>query len=177
LPVSAVPLVWFAWTSEATVDRRTVLVGPSSSPFVPGFNWDSASRYFDRRVEREVASNDAFSLPCPWAPLQSMTAAASRRFPCLAVSKVLCAGQKHRRSGWACCASGSGSATRGCWFQGLWLGDERARHAAGVGRIVRGGCQSRLSDGPRSEVQLSPRPKAWRRAKGFASNCETSSPR
>jgi hypothetical protein len=32
-------------------------------------------------VEREVASNDAFCLPCSWAPLQSMTAAASRRIP------------------------------------------------------------------------------------------------
>jgi hypothetical protein len=38
-------------------------------------------RYFDRRGEREVASNDAFGLPCPWTPLQSKTAAASRRFP------------------------------------------------------------------------------------------------
>jgi hypothetical protein len=115
LPVSAAPLVWFVWTSKAPVDRRTVLVSPSSSPFLPSLKWESALRFFDRRGEREVASNDAFCLPCPWTPLQSMTAAASRHIPCLAESRVSCAGQEHQRGGLACCATGTGAVTRGCW--------------------------------------------------------------
>jgi hypothetical protein len=49
--------------------------------FAPELSWKSALRFFDRRGERDVASNDALGLPCPWTPLQSITAAASRRFP------------------------------------------------------------------------------------------------
>ena len=57
------------------------MVSPSSSPFCSRLSWKSALRFFDRRGERDVASNDAFGLPCSWTPLQSTTAAASRRFP------------------------------------------------------------------------------------------------
>jgi len=88
------------------------------------------------------ASKHAFGLPCPSTPLQSITAAASRRFLCRAESSVKCAGQEHRRSGLACCASGTGVMTRGSGIQLLWRCGERARHVAGVDRNVRGGCHS-----------------------------------
>jgi hypothetical protein len=43
-----------------------------------------------------VQAPRTFGLPCPWAPLQSMTAAASRRFPSPSFASGVFAGQSHR---------------------------------------------------------------------------------
>jgi hypothetical protein len=59
---------------------RTVLV--ESTLFAVHSSWlEPALRSFRSRVDCRIASNAAIDLPCPWAPLQSMTAVATRRLP------------------------------------------------------------------------------------------------
>ena len=52
-------------------------LGPSPSPFLPEINPGSASGLSGRSASA-VARTLRLGLPCPWAPLQSLTAAASR---------------------------------------------------------------------------------------------------
>ena len=55
----------------------------------------------------------AFGLPCPWAPLQSFTTAASRRIPCSHRATGEFAGQSHHVTVNECYVSGFGSQARG----------------------------------------------------------------
>jgi hypothetical protein len=54
-----------------------------------------------------MRASSAIDLPCPWVPLQSMTAAASRRNPWREVAFGEFAGQSRRDAPCVCCAPGS----------------------------------------------------------------------
>jgi hypothetical protein len=87
-PGSGVPLMWFTWTLECfSRTVRSYWLNLPSVLFVP-ICVGSALRSSGSRVDRRVASNTAVDLPCPWVPLQSVTAVASRRVPVRFVDRV-----------------------------------------------------------------------------------------
>jgi hypothetical protein len=133
------------------------------------FTWDSALRVSGCRFARVAASSGSGCLPCPSAPLQSITAVASRRLPVPGPADGVVRGARSPSTRVACCASGTGPVTRR-WRRRLTeRGGEQARHAARLDRVARGGCRSQPAREPKPVVRLSSRPKARDR--------RTSSPR
>jgi hypothetical protein len=99
-------------------------------------------RSSDSWVEPEHASTRGSHLPCPSAPLQSMTAAASRRIPFSGPgSWGVCAGQEHPGTRVAYCATGAGRHPK---VMGRLLGPRggRTQPLARVDRNARSGCRS-----------------------------------
>jgi hypothetical protein len=72
--------VWFAWTSKTPITVGLYWLSPSPSPFVLS---EFRSRPWGLPVLGATTrcEHRAIGLPCPSAPLQSMTATASRRNP------------------------------------------------------------------------------------------------
>jgi hypothetical protein len=61
----------------------------------------------------EVQAPRTFDLPCPWAPLQSMTTAASREYPYRGERAAILRGKATNTLGTACYVTGFGAHTRG----------------------------------------------------------------
>jgi hypothetical protein len=112
-------------------------------------------RSSDSWVEPEHASMRGSHLPCPSTPLQSMTAAASRRIPSSGPgSRGVCAGQEHPGTRVAYCATGAGRHPK---VMGRLLGPRggRTQPLARVDRNARSGCRS--VPGSRTEARESGR--------------------
>jgi hypothetical protein len=77
------------------------------------FTWDSALRVSGCRFARVAASSGSGCLPCPSAPLQSITAVASRRLPVPGPADGVVRGARSPSTRVACCASGSRAEARG----------------------------------------------------------------
>jgi hypothetical protein len=87
-------------------------------------------------------------LPCPWVPLQSMTAAASRRFPDRKELTVYLRGKATDRLESLCCASGFGTHARRRALRAFV--DERGKPQTTAKPDARGGDASGVSDVGRS---------------------------
>jgi hypothetical protein len=76
-PAEAVPLVWFVWTSKTLNIVGPYWLSPSPSPFRLS---EFRSRPWGFSILGLIVpcKHDATGLPCPFTPLQSISAAVSR---------------------------------------------------------------------------------------------------
>jgi hypothetical protein len=125
-----------------------------------------------------MQASRALGLPYPWAPLQSMTAAASRRILCLRRAMGVFAGQSHLFALCKCCASGIGARARrraNRVFDTVWANPADGEAgcsrrevgvAAGLGRSLGPSRSAATSGGARANIAASftcPEPKRGNR--------------
>jgi hypothetical protein len=109
-----------------------------------------------------MQASPALGLPCSWAPLQSMTAAASRRIPCSRRACGEIAGQSHHAARSECCASGPDSRTRRRAYRAfVAVPDKPGRQRS---RILEGFCPRCGVCRPKPAL-VTPRCHKWRRGR------------
>jgi hypothetical protein len=107
-----------------------------------------------------------FGLPCPWAPLQSVTTAASREVPFRHEGAVYLRGKATNPLDAACCASGTAHTPEGVWAESPMSGG--ADPGDSEAGLLEAECKRRVEGRPKRRLNTVRRHKWQRRARTWS---------